>query len=142
MHGVRRGLDAQVISQIGFGHRQLLGFQSPVQPAENFSRPPAGKHGEGLRIEGRHRPAGLLAAEMRMPIRAFQHHGLAAVGSCTLPLPPAWLAGCRQQADLTGPACSSAFSRLLLIDQGHSSQNQVRNPIHIQMSLIVLYKCS
>eukprot|EP01052_Picozoa_sp_SAG31_P082796 SAG31_NODE_42886_length_269_cov_1.200000_1_plen_40_part_10 len=23
---------------------------------------------------------------MRMPIRAFQHHGLAAVGSCTLPL--------------------------------------------------------
>ena len=79
---------------------------------------------------------------MRMPTRAFQHHGLAAVGSCTLPLPPAWLSGCRQQADLTGPACSSAFSRLLLIDQGHSSQNQVRNPIHIQMSLIVTYKCS
>eukprot|EP01047_Picozoa_sp_COSAG01_P142239 COSAG01_NODE_73445_length_245_cov_4.664384_1_plen_41_part_01 len=26
---------------------------------------------------------------MRMPIRAFQHHGLAAVGSCTLPLPAA-----------------------------------------------------
>jgi hypothetical protein len=72
---------------------------------------------------------------MRMPIRAFQHHGLAAVGSCTLPLPPAWLSGCRQQADLTDPACSSAFSRLFLIDQGHSSQNQVR-----KISLTYLYE--
>eukprot|EP01047_Picozoa_sp_COSAG01_P143617 COSAG01_NODE_75236_length_197_cov_129.255102_1_plen_55_part_10 len=39
----------------------------------------------------------------------------------------------RPSGPIVGPACSSACSRMFLIDQGHSSQNQVRNPLHIQM---------
>jgi hypothetical protein len=47
-----------------------------------------------------------------------------------------------EQGGSTYHLLEAPLTTLFLIDQGHSSQNQVRNPLHIQMSLIVLYKCS